>query len=92
MLIGAGRFGAAVLARPFWCDRFGAGRFGAEPFWRRRFGATVLAQDVLAQSRFGAGRFGAGRFGARLTIITGYAHVSTFIATNGRCLNLNYTI
>ena len=34
---GAGRFGAAVLARPFWRDRFGAGRFGAEPFWRRTF-------------------------------------------------------
>jgi len=38
--IEAGRFGAAVLARPVWRRRFGAG-----PFWR----TAVLAQDVLAQ-------------------------------------------
>ena len=35
--IEGGRFGAAVLARPVWRRRFGAGRFGALPFWRRTF-------------------------------------------------------
>jgi len=37
ILFEAGRFGAAVLARPVWRRRFGAGPFCALPFWRRTF-------------------------------------------------------
>ena len=54
---GGGRFGAAILATPFWRRRFGAGHFGAENgrriLWRRR-----LAPDTLAPM-MGAGHFSA---------------------------------
>ena len=67
--MGGGRFGAAVLAPPFW----------RRTFWRRRWAPDTLA-PTMGAGHFGA-EDGAGHFGAAYYIVY-FAYMENILVWN----------